>query len=199
VRISEAAYEGNLGFEEMHMFFRDAKPSEQRLMDKLLADGKFDKVWTLLKKVTGVKLKPMKSRKVESMNLRDVNKALAEEVSNLTEGYESDDSLAEELKLFIDNDSQLYRSQTTSIIKALVTRKAKGQYDSKLAQKAFMYLATNGAKKYAKDVGGDPRGWDTMFSVKVRKITAEKLEKDFKAEMDLGNYDNMLPKKYQKK
>ena len=132
------------------------------------------------------------------MKLREANAMLNEAVGSITEYYESDDSVAEELKLFIDNDGQLYRGQTTSIYKNLVTKKARGQYNSKLAEKAFLYLATSGAKKYAKDVGGDPRQWNTMFPMKVRKITAAKLEKDFRTEMELGNYDNMLPKKYQK-
>ena len=133
------------------------------------------------------------------MDLKKVNKVLSEAVSHLTEYFGGDESVADELRMFIDNDGQLYRGMTTSIHKALVTRKARGQYDKTKAQKAFLNLATAGAKKYAKDVGNDPRGWHTMFSMNVRKIVAKEMEDFFRGEMELGNYDHLLPKKYQKK
>lgn len=42
-----------------------------------------------------------------------------------------------ELKLFIDNDGDLYRQQTTSILRNLVTKMAKGVYDRSKAEKLW--------------------------------------------------------------
>jgi hypothetical protein len=103
-----------------------------------------------------------------------------------------DQHAATELKLYIDNDGDLYRSQTTSILKNLATKRARGQYKHDLAVKLFGYLVESGAKKYAK--GYQP--WHKMFDVATRKAVAEALTKDFEGEAKLGNYDNLLPKKY---
>lgn len=108
----------------------------------------------------------------------------------------SDPHAATELKLFIDNDGTLYRSQTTSILKNLATKRARGEYRHDLAVKAFGYLVELGAKKYAKEFGGEP--WHKMFDVGTRKLAAEALTQDFEGEAALGNYDDLLPKKYQK-
>jgi len=85
-----------------------------------------------------------------------------------------------ELKLYIDNDGDLYRSQTTSIINNLKRRLAKGTYDRTLAEKLWGYLAESGAKKYVKDMGGGT--WHQVFSVADRKAVAKELNDDFLAE-----------------
>jgi len=87
---------------------------------------------------------------------------------------------ATELKLYIDNDGQLYRSQTTSIINNLKKRLSKGTYDRTLAEKLWGYLAEAGAKKYVKDMGGGT--WHQVFSVADRKAVAKELNDDFLAE-----------------
>ena len=61
--------------------------------------------------------------------------------------------LANELKMFTENDGDIYRQQTTAILKNLATKKARGVYDSELAVQAFMHLAETGAKKYAHEFG----------------------------------------------
>lgn len=94
-----------------------------------------------------------------------------------------------ELKLFIDNDGDLYRQQTAPIQKNLTKKFVKGTYNHKLAVKLWKYLADNGAKKYAKDfsVGSD---WNTMFTVADRKAVAQALADDWLAEMKSGNRHN---------
>lgn len=104
---------------------------------------------------------------------------------------------ATELKLYIDNDGDLYRSQTTSILKNLATKRARGEYKHDLAVKAFGYLVEAGAKKYAKEFDS-PGNWHKIFDVPTRKAIAEALTRDFEGEAALGNYDHLLPKKYQK-
>ena len=62
-----------------------------------------------------------------------------------------------ELKLCIDNDSSLYRQRYMPILKNLSRKKKKGNYRKRLAQKAFMYLVDDGAKRYTKSYGGNAR------------------------------------------
>lgn len=59
-RIEEAAYEGNLGFEEMVRFYQTAGPREISEMERLLRDRKFKAAWKLLKRVTGVALQKLR-------------------------------------------------------------------------------------------------------------------------------------------
>ncbi len=106
-----------------------------------------------------------------------------------------DEHAATELEVYINNDGDLYRRMTTLILKNLVAKKARGQYRHDLAVKAFSYLTEAGAKKYAQ---GFDQPWHKMFDAQTRKRTAEELTRDFEAEHALGNYDALLPKKYQK-
>lgn len=105
-----------------------------------------------------------------------------------------------ELQLFIENDGQLYRGQTTSIIKNLATKMAKGVYDRTKAEKLWMYLVESGAKKYAKDSGGDwnvpGQTWHDMFSMEDRRHVAKELNDKFLDEWKEGSYRDMVPKKY---
>ena len=104
---------------------------------------------------------------------------------------------AHELKLYIDNDGDLYRRQTTSILKNLVAKRARGVYKHDPAVKLFGFLTEEGAKKYARAFGSD-QPWHKMFDVATRKQAAEELTREFETEAALGNYDQLLPKKYQK-
>jgi len=108
-----------------------------------------------------------------------------------------DTHAAHELKLYIDNDGDLYRGQMTSILKNLVAKRARGIYDHVLAVKLFGYLTEEGAKKYAREFGAD-QPWHKMFDAATRRQAAEELTQEFETEANLGNYDQFLPKKYQK-
>lgn len=67
----------------------------------------------------------------------------------------TDTAAAHELALYIENDSELYRSQTQPIIANLKRKRAKGVYNPELAVKLYRYLADSGAKKYTFEFG-DP-------------------------------------------
>ncbi len=110
-----------------------------------------------------------------------------------------DTDAARELELYTENDADLYRQQYQPILKNLATKRARGIYKHDLAVKLFMYLMESGAKKYAKEFGGPGANWHEMFNVPTRRAAAERFAKHFEVEYDLGNYDNLLPKKYQKK
>ena len=110
----------------------------------------------------------------------------------------TDQDTATELKLYVDNDYDLHRRQTTSILKNLATKKVRSQYKHDLAVKAFGHLVESGAKKYAKEFGSPTQPWHKMFDASTRKHVAEALTRDFEDEFESGNYDQLLPKKYQK-
>jgi hypothetical protein len=93
-----------------------------------------------------------------------------------------------ELKIFLDNDRDLYFGQRESIVKALLRRKNADTYDSAKSVKAWVHLAESGARKYAKEYGHRGDQWNRIFSVADRKIVARELRDEFEAEHTLGNY-----------
>lgn len=109
---------------------------------------------------------------------------------------ELDETAGTELEMYIENDSQLYQQQFIPMVKNLMTKRAQGKYDAKKAAKLFMYLMETGAKKYVKDFGGT---WNIMFNKPTREWTAKRFVEAFDNEAEIGNYDEYIPKKYQKK
>ena len=103
---------------------------------------------------------------------------------------------ARELQLYIENDGQLYRQQQTPIHKNLATKMARGIYDKDKAVKLWLYLMEAGAKKYAKGAGTP---WNLMFPKSARIEAAKAFNEHFLGEYGLGNYNRLLPKKYQPK
>lgn len=106
---------------------------------------------------------------------------------------------ARELELFINNDADLHRQQHVPILKNLMAKHGRGQYDHAKAATLFKYLVDNGAKKYAKEHGSAGAKWHAMFPVPERKHVAQALRDDFEDEAALGNYDEYIPKKYKGK
>jgi len=94
-------------------------------------------------------------------------------------------SEARELSLYIENDSDLYRQQTTPIILNLARKIKRGIFSHVKAAKLFRYLADNGAKKYSTEFDVPQPGvthstWQRYkgfgaFSAKVRNETAKHL------------------------
>ena len=111
--------------------------------------------------------------------------------------FESNESVAEELALFTENDGDIYRRQTEPILKNLATKKASGKYDHDKAAQLFMYLTETGAREYIKQHGSPEDVWHQMFPINVRRIVATKWRDEFEQEFALGNYDHLIPKKYQ--
>lgn len=88
---------------------------------------------------------------------------------------------ATELKLFCENDGQLYRSQKQPIEKNLLKKIAKGTFDRKKSVIAWGHLATSCAQKYAKEFGsGQP--WHKMFSTADRRAVAQEFADEFASE-----------------
>ncbi len=59
----------------------------------------------------------------------------------------------DELVLYITNDGNLYRGRAGDIIKNLKRKAKNGNYDKKIAVKAWKYLADDGVRKYDKEFG----------------------------------------------
>ena len=85
-----------------------------------------------------------------------------------------------ELKLYIENDSDLYR-QTVSIVKNIQRKMKSGKYDHTRAPKLWMYLVDAGAKKYVKEFGGDVR---SQFPKDVRHSVAVDFANEYRAEIE---------------
>jgi hypothetical protein len=113
-------------------------------------------------------------------------------------GFETDQSVVAELKLYTENDGDIYRQTTQPLLKALMAHWGRGTYDSEQAVRAFMNLAEVGARKYAREIAGQPAGWSEMFDTKIRRAAAIAWRDEFEAEAKLGNYDDLLPAKYKK-
>jgi len=90
-----------------------------------------------------------------------------------------------ELKLYCENDGDLYRQQVQPIHRNLEKKIAKGVYDHAKAKKLWMYLADNCAKKYAKEFGSPGTPWHKMFSTADRREVAAEFADEFKNEYDI--------------
>lgn len=121
-----------------------------------------------------------------------------EDDSNEWDENPTDVVAVRELVLFIDNDGDLYRQMAEPIHKNLINKLAGEKYNRQLAHKAFLNLASEGAKRYCKQFCSRGAVWHEMFPMDVRRAAAEDLLVAFEAEAELGNYDNLLNKKYQR-
>lgn len=77
-----------------------------------------------------------------------------------------------ELKLFMDNDRDLYR-QKESILKNIERKLKSGKYDHSMAPKLWMYWVESGAKKYIKDFGTSSDTMKDMFPKNLRQELAQ--------------------------
>lgn len=109
-----------------------------------------------------------------------------------------DQGAARELENYITSSGDLYRQQMQPILKNLVTKRARGIYKIEKAVKLWMHLVDNGARKYIREFGVPGSPIDAVFNRNTRLAVAKDLEQHYRGEMELGNYDSFLPKKYRK-
>ena len=98
---------------------------------------------------------------------------------------------ARELKLYIDNDYELYRSQTGPTQENLARKHNRGQFDLRKSIKLYSYLVDAGAKKYTREFAGSGAKWNELFNPRERQLVATRMAREFKAEADLGNYRDL--------
>jgi hypothetical protein len=93
-----------------------------------------------------------------------------------------------ELKLYIDNDTDLYRQRYIPLLKNLSHKKKQGKFRKGLASKAFMYLIDDGAKRYVRSYGGDARD---VFPKRQRKDLAKDYVDEFEETFKNQEFDFM--------
>jgi len=95
-----------------------------------------------------------------------------------------DEHAATELQLYVENDGELYRRQGEPILRNLEKKVKKGTYDHDKAVKLYGYLVESSAKMYVKEFGSGESGeWYRMFDVLTRRVIAERLARNFEAEV----------------
>ena len=85
---------------------------------------------------------------------------------------------ARELKLYIDNDGDLYKQRLIPIVKNIQRKMKSGKYDHKKAPKLWKYLVDDGAKKYSKEFPG------VKFSKQERLAVAQQFADEYKDEIE---------------
>jgi len=113
--------------------------------------------------------------------------------------FEDLSDVATDLKLSTESNRNIYLRMTQPILKNLATKKVQGKYTKTGAHKIFMNLAEFGAKEYLKEFPEPGKLWNTRFPIQDRRAVADGWVEEFEVEYGFGNYDNLLPKKYQKK
>ena len=94
-----------------------------------------------------------------------------------------------ELRLFIENDRDLYRQQFMPIIENIKRKLSRGIYDPEKAPKLWLYLVDNGAKKYTNLFYSKGCRWFHMFPIEVRKKVANEMALDYIYAIEKGNFN----------
>ena len=85
---------------------------------------------------------------------------------------------ARELKMYIDNDGDLYKQRLIPIVKNIQRKMKSGKYDHNKAPKLWKYLVDDGAKKYQKEFPG------VKFSKVVKDAVAEEYADEYYEELN---------------
>lgn len=102
----------------------------------------------------------------------------------------ADEHLAYDLYITMTSDPR-YSQHLDHIKKNLVNKMAGGTFDLNKATKLLMYVVDIGAARYTEEFG-------SRFNKNTRLLTARSFAEEIKGEAELGNYDYLLQKKYQK-
>jgi len=89
-----------------------------------------------------------------------------------------DKDMVIELKMYIDNDADLYRQRLVPIVKNIQKKMKSGKYDHKKAPKLWKYLVDDGAKKYQKEFPG------VKFSRQEKDAVAQEFADEYKDEIE---------------
>lgn len=100
-----------------------------------------------------------------------------------------------ELRLFADNDGDLYRQSKQPIIDNLGKKMDKGNYDPSKAATLWGYHADRAAQSYTKQLGSPGDKWHQMFTPAVRKEAAQHWEQDERGDIASGSSRSYKPKK----
>ena len=89
-----------------------------------------------------------------------------------------DKDMVIELKLYIENDGDLYKQKIIPIVKNIQKKMKSGKYDHKKAPKLWKYLVDDGAKKYEKEFPG------VKFSKQEKEAVAQEYADEYRDEIE---------------
>ena len=105
----------------------------------------------------------------------------------ITEAMDTD--AVNELDSFIMNDEDLYRRRFMPIISNIKRKLAKNVYDHEKAQKLWMYLIDDAAKKYVQEFGSSGQDVKDMFPKETRQQVAKIISDRELENIKQGEYD----------
>lgn len=109
-----------------------------------------------------------------------------------TKDQPTDQDKADELMLWADNDSDVYR-QKEAYLKNVARKIKSKRYDAEKAVKLWEYFMETVAQSYAAQVFENKAMWSKAFTPVVRKLAAKEYsEQEFKNLND-GNYGEIIP------
>lgn len=108
-------------------------------------------------------------------------------------GY-NDEHAAEEIRIYADNNSQLYFSRKLPIIKNLYRKWKKGSYDISKAAKLWQYYIEDAMQRYNKEHGSRGDKWYELLTPGDRKVLAREYAEFMLKEFELGAYDDSILK-----
>lgn len=81
--LDEVAYDGNLGFHEMFLFYNKADDSMVDTLENLIKRKRFKDAWKLVQKVTGTKLKGSQFENKKGKTTMDIRSIIREELKKI--------------------------------------------------------------------------------------------------------------------
>jgi len=115
----------------------------------------------------------------------------ASRFESVNEQYD-DPVAATELRLYIENDGDLYRRQLMPIINNIKRKMKSGRYDHSLAPKLWLYLVDEGAKKYTKEFDAASAKWNLTFPKPLRMAVAQEMADDYRDMIEAGEYGDVM-------
>ena len=100
-----------------------------------------------------------------------------------------DSDAMNELKLFINNDEDLYRKKFMPIIANIKRKIKRGVYNHEMALKLWMYLVDEAARKYVKEFGSSDQDVADMFPKELRQQIAKDMADEEQEKIEAGEYD----------
>ena len=105
----------------------------------------------------------------------------------IKEGIDSD--AVNELDTYIMNNEDLYRRRFMPIISNIRRKLKKNVYDHEKAQKLWMYLVDDAAKKYVEEFGSPDQDVKDMFPIQTRQKVAKVISDRELENIKQGEYD----------
>lgn len=100
-----------------------------------------------------------------------------------------DSDAMNELKLFINNDEDLYRRSFMPIVQNIKRKIKNGTYDHEKAPRLWLYLVDAAARKYVNEFGSPDQDVKDMFPKDLRDAIALDMANEEFEKIKAGEYD----------